>query len=439
MRMFLPLTKVEEKADGTLLVIGIASSEAVDSAGEVISADAMKAAMPDFFKYGTGNLREMHQLSAAGTVDKADVDDAGMTTIEATVVDPVAIAKVKTGTYKGFSIGGGVTGRHKVDKKLITGIRLNEISLVDRPANPDAIITLFKLEDVPMTTAAQLSDKDAVDRLAKMVDDKKLGPQRMVELLEAAIAKADAPAEVPVVVTPAQADPAVVTTEPVQKTDAEIAAEAAAATAAAAAALTEKTIKVLVVNGEPLKKGMYSLRSFAEVLSTIACLATDTAWEAEYEKDASPIPAQLREWLAAGIGIFSAMTAEETAELLAAIKVPAADVVIAADPVGDLQKVAIASQVDELVKAALADPLSKIATLTDQLAKADDRIKHLEKLPAPGKAFLKAVGKGDDVGAPGDQAAQQTEPVLKADGSVDEVATELKKIHQAGGRTVGFR
>ncbi|MEC4591620.1 HK97 family phage prohead protease [Nitrospirillum amazonense] len=147
MKMFGAFTKVEEQQDGTLLVEGIASTEAVDSDGEVVKATAIKAALPDFLKYGTGALREMHQPIAAGRVDTAAQADDGRTAISATVVDPVAIRKVKAGVYKGFSIGGKVTARDQVNKSTITGLRLTEISLVDRPANPEAVITLVKLED----------------------------------------------------------------------------------------------------------------------------------------------------------------------------------------------------------------------------------------------------------------------------------------------------
>ncbi|MDE1145630.1 MAG: HK97 family phage prohead protease [Azospirillaceae bacterium] len=151
MRLFGNFTKVEEGADGTLTVEGIATTETVDGDGEVVVADAVKAALPDFLRLGTGPLREMHQPLAAGRVDAASVGSDRRTRITATVVDPVAIRKVKAGVYKGFSIGGKVTARDPDDRNTITALRLTEISLVDRPANPDAVITLVKLEDTDMT------------------------------------------------------------------------------------------------------------------------------------------------------------------------------------------------------------------------------------------------------------------------------------------------
>jgi hypothetical protein len=45
-RVFGSITKFEKQADGTLYVEGIASSESVDSQGEIVKASAIKAALP---------------------------------------------------------------------------------------------------------------------------------------------------------------------------------------------------------------------------------------------------------------------------------------------------------------------------------------------------------------------------------------------------------
>lgn len=147
MKVFAAISKVEDNADGTITVEGTASSESVDMDGEVVKAAAIEAALPEFMRYGTGNLREMHQPLAAGTVDEITVAD-GVTKIVGKVVDPVAITKVKTQVYKGFSIGGKVTARDDLNKKHVTGLKLVEISLVDRPANPDAVISMWKAEEL---------------------------------------------------------------------------------------------------------------------------------------------------------------------------------------------------------------------------------------------------------------------------------------------------
>jgi hypothetical protein len=40
-----------------------------------------------------------------------------------------------------------------------------------------------------------------------------------------------------------------------------------------------------------------------------------------------------------------------------------------------------------------------------------------------------AVGKGEELGG---AKPEEVEPVRKADGSIDDIATEMKKVHRAG-------
>ena len=144
MKLFGVIEKVSDQEDGTILVEGYASSEVVDCDGEVIKASAMEAALPDYMKFA--NIREMHQPKAAGVAIDAAVQSDGRTWLKTHIVDAEAVKKVKAGVYKGFSIGGRVTDRDEADKNIITGIRLSEISLVDRPANPSAVFACWKGE-----------------------------------------------------------------------------------------------------------------------------------------------------------------------------------------------------------------------------------------------------------------------------------------------------
>jgi hypothetical protein len=144
MRLFADLSKVEEQDDGSLKVFGVASSGARDEAGEIVSPEAMKAALPGYLAFGA--IREMHQPSAAGTALEVHVDDDGFTRLTAHIVDPVAVSKVKAGVYKGLSIGGKVLRRDPKDPSTITALKLMEISLVDRPCNPEASINMWKAE-----------------------------------------------------------------------------------------------------------------------------------------------------------------------------------------------------------------------------------------------------------------------------------------------------
>ena len=165
-KLYAEIAKMEAQDDGTVKVWGYASSEAVDSDGEIIAAEAMKAAIPDYMKFGA--VREMHGSNAAGTAIEINVEDDGRTFFGAHIVDPVAVTKVKTGVYKGFSIGGSVTARDELNKSQITGLKLTEISLVDRPANPDAVFTCFKA-DKPKDE--EEADKDEDDKSTDKADE----------------------------------------------------------------------------------------------------------------------------------------------------------------------------------------------------------------------------------------------------------------------------
>lgn len=140
MRFFAPLAKIDAEQR---MVWGYASTEAEDDQGEIITRDALAAALGDYLKFA--NIREMHQMSAVGVAAEAGVDDKGLY-VGARIVDPRAWDKVTSGVYKGFSVGGKVRARDPRDRNVITALSLTEISLVDRPANPEAVFDCWKAE-----------------------------------------------------------------------------------------------------------------------------------------------------------------------------------------------------------------------------------------------------------------------------------------------------
>jgi hypothetical protein len=164
MKLYGEITKVEAQDDGAIKVTGVASTGAVDDADERVLPEAMKAALPAYMRFGA--LREMHGLSAAGATLSAQVGEDGATRIEALVVDPVAVRKVQLGVYKGFSIGGRVLARDPADRKVITKLKLNEISLVDRPCNPEAVIDMWKADFTGRETGP--SNADVIARAMAM-------------------------------------------------------------------------------------------------------------------------------------------------------------------------------------------------------------------------------------------------------------------------------
>jgi len=307
-KLYAEIAKMEAQDDGTVKVWGYASSEAVDSDGEIIAAEAMKAAIPDYMKFGA--VREMHGSTAAGTAIEINVEDDGRTFFGAHIVDPVAVTKVKTGVYKGFSIGGSVTARDELNKSQITGLKLTEISLVDRPANPDAVFTCYKA-DKPKDE--EEADKNEDDKTADKTDET---PADDAE-------KADSDKK----------------DDKGDKEDDEDDKEDE----------TEKSESVNLSESEIV------------LLKTIL---------ARLEKSSVP---------------------------------------------GDLAK---AESVDELAKA--QDALKKS---NDALAKAQAEIESLKKQAAPPKGSTKAISKAEDNG---EDPLKGFEPIVKNDGSLDDVATLIK-------------
>lgn len=145
-QVFMPISKIDKDKR---TVSGYASTPSIDSDGERVSLAAIKAALPEYMEYG--NIREMHQLKAVGVAEEAHVDDVGLF-LTAKIVGDDAWAKCVAGVYKGFSIGGKKTAKRG---NTITGINMTEISVVDRPANPDCKFNVAKsVKDV---------DADGVD------------------------------------------------------------------------------------------------------------------------------------------------------------------------------------------------------------------------------------------------------------------------------------
>jgi HK97 family phage prohead protease len=151
MRFYWPIAKLDREQR---MVWGYASTEAEDDQGEVIRREALEAALADYMRFA--NIREMHQPSAVGIATEAAVDDHGLY-LGARIVDAEAWRKVTEGVYKGFSIGGRVTARDPGDRKIITGLALTEISVVDRPANPEAVFDCWKAASPAAEDTAEMT------------------------------------------------------------------------------------------------------------------------------------------------------------------------------------------------------------------------------------------------------------------------------------------
>jgi hypothetical protein len=139
------IIKQEKQEDGTLKVYGKATDDSLDIDNQICDESWLKRAMPDWFQTG-GNVREQHSNIAAGVATDYESKADGHY-ITALVVDPVSVKKVETGVLKGFSIGIRaprlIRDEKAVNGRIVDG-QIIEVSLVDRPANPNAKLMLAK-------------------------------------------------------------------------------------------------------------------------------------------------------------------------------------------------------------------------------------------------------------------------------------------------------
>jgi hypothetical protein len=142
---FAKIIKQEKLEDGTLMVYGKATDDSLDIDEQICDAGWLATAMPEWFKTG-GNVREQHSNIAAGVAKELDAKADGFY-INVHVVDPVSVKKTETGVFKGFSIGirspRVVRDNKAANGRIIDG-QIVEVSLVDRPANPNAKLIMAK-------------------------------------------------------------------------------------------------------------------------------------------------------------------------------------------------------------------------------------------------------------------------------------------------------
>jgi len=145
---YFSIEKSDKQPDGTLMVYGKATDDSVDIDQQICDAAWLDRAMPAWFKSG-GNIREQHSSIAAGVAKEYEPKADGHY-IMAHIVDPVSVKKVDAGVLRGFSIGikspRVVRDTKAVNGRIIDG-QIVEVSLVDRPANPNCQLVLAKSVD----------------------------------------------------------------------------------------------------------------------------------------------------------------------------------------------------------------------------------------------------------------------------------------------------
>lgn len=136
------------------IVEGIVSTDQVASDGYIVTREAIEEAWPEYMKFG--NIREMHKDIAAGVVRSSEMTEAGMM-VRVKVVEQSTWEKVKEGVLKAFSIRGPIL---EAADNIIHRLEIIEISLVDRPADPGALVTMFRAHGSGQTTEGQQAQKE---------------------------------------------------------------------------------------------------------------------------------------------------------------------------------------------------------------------------------------------------------------------------------------
>ena len=174
---YFEIIKSDKNSDGTLMVYGKATDSSLDIDQQICDPVWLDDAMPEWFKTG-GNIREQHSNIAAGVAKEYEKKADGHY-IHALVVDPISVRKVDTGVLKGFSIGikspRVVRDEKAANGRIIDG-QIVEVSLVDRPANPNCQLVLaksvngesgvWKVEEL-----IEKSDEDTLDKEKKKKPD----------------------------------------------------------------------------------------------------------------------------------------------------------------------------------------------------------------------------------------------------------------------------
>jgi HK97 family phage prohead protease len=383
MRFYWPIAKIDAEER---MVWGYASTEAVDEQGETVTRAALAAALDDYMRFA--NIREMHQNSAVGIAREATIDDRGLY-LAAKIVDEEAWKKVVEGVYKGFSIGGRVTARDHADRRTITGLALNEISVVDRPANPEAVFDCWKRAASAAAGDMTQATRDPHDPLdyadpGYQPDGKQRYPldsERHIRAAWAYIHQAHNAGRY----TPGQL--ARIKSRIVAAWQAHI--DAAGPPAAAAASAEPDTAR----------KGLIELARLARLGVELAWLSDHIALEAALDGDASPSPDHLQEIIGALSDFIEARVAAASAGLIGGGKAPVAAPDFAAMArAGALRKAAARPPAPDL--APLATGLARLADqLVPRLDALQKRVDDIAATPLPPQAAARGFAgltKRDD-------------------------------------------
>lgn len=143
----IPITKIAKQNDGSLVVEGVVTDDILDRDEQIVDGNWAKSALQKWYAEAA-NIRQMHSpfTPPAGKAFELDLV-SGPPSIKAKIVNKDAIALTEAGVYQGFSIG--IVGEQlqfdpAAPNGRIVGGDINEVSLVDYPACPTAVLSLCK-------------------------------------------------------------------------------------------------------------------------------------------------------------------------------------------------------------------------------------------------------------------------------------------------------
>jgi hypothetical protein len=152
-----PITRIEKQSDGSRVVSGPVTDGLLDWDDQIVdpewAAEKLSQWFNDLDKGGfNATIHQMHSPLLAPAGKGKDLDfSTGVPIVRAKVVEPTAIKLIDEDVYKAFSVGildppiypDPVAKNGRIGRKGSGGF-INEVSLVDVPANPRCLFSLAK-------------------------------------------------------------------------------------------------------------------------------------------------------------------------------------------------------------------------------------------------------------------------------------------------------
>jgi hypothetical protein len=393
----------------------------------------------------------MHQSKAAGTAIEAHVLDDGRTWFGAHIVDSEAVKKIKANVYKGLSVGGRVKSRDEKTPTMITSLDLVEVSLVDRPANPECVLTMYKADGIEEQKPAEVS---AVDALAEMLNKAEITPEALLDIAKREVSdkerkrlagkgQAMPDGSYPIanesdLRNAIQAYGRAKNPEAVKRhitrraralgrTDL-LPADWSGSTKDKGKAKTDAKMDIVKYEGEEICDAGMAIQALSWIQQLLDKESDEPGEPPDQVPSLQAAVQALKDFIASEIMEDNSDEGDMEDEGVTEMAAKPQDVTKTDDSLAKLtaQFEKLQTQFEILI-----DDRNKIFDERETLAK---RVNELLALPQPPKVALKAVAKGQEI-EPINQAPE-VPPTIGYDGKIDETATLIKKIHATGGTRI---